>query len=182
MHQCKICFATFSRRYNLKRHVHTVHGDSRHRCEFCVSSFTRSDHLKRHIHTVHGVPQYRCGFCDSSFTRVESYNQHLKNRESCPHCNHTCCGKQALYRHIKIIHREKLYTLPSRMQDRERHPKHPLISAMDTSHIQSTAVQMKCNHIYTDSDGHYHTQDILWEDIPDNIFINTATTTGNHLF
>ena len=154
MHQCEICFATFSRRYNLKRHVHTIHADSRH----------------------------RCGFCDSSFSHIESYNQHLKNRESCPHCNYTCCGKQALYRHIKIIHREKLYTIPSTIQDSERSPIQPLISAMSTSHIQSAAVRKKCNHIYTDSDGHYHTQDNLREDIPDNIFINTVTTTGNNLF
>ena len=182
MHQCKICFATFTRSYDLKRHVHTVHGDSQYQCEFCVSSFTRSDDLKRHVHTVHGVPQYRCGFCDSSFTRVESYNQHLKNRESCPHRNLTCCGKRKLSSHMKIIHREKLYTLPSRMQDRERPPKHPLTLAMDTSHIQPTTVQKKCNHNFIDSDGHYHTQDNLREDIPDNIFINSVTTTGNNLF
>ena len=152
-----------------------------HRCEICLGVFTQRSNLLRHIRTVHGNPQYQCALCETTFTRVQYYNEHIKNRESCPHCNLTCCGKRALYSHVKVVHGEKPHPVPV-IREWERIPIQPLISAMGTSHILSAAVRKKCNHIYTDSDGHYHTQDILWEDIPDNIFINTVTTTGNPLF
>ena len=78
-----------------------------HRCEICSGVFTQRSVLKRHVHTVHGKPQHHCGLCDTTFSQLTKYNIHLKNRKNCPHCDHTCCGKRALFNHIKIIHREK---------------------------------------------------------------------------
>mmetsp|Transcript_12746 Transcript_12746/g.21811 ORF Transcript_12746/g.21811 Transcript_12746/m.21811 type:complete len:333 (-) Transcript_12746:76-1074(-) len=52
---CKLCSATFSRKYDLKRHVHTKHLPEKRdfACEFCSSKFKRREHLSVHYAHIH---------------------------------------------------------------------------------------------------------------------------------
>ena len=51
---CYTCGQTFSRKYNLQRHIDNVHKHiTSEKCETCDKIFTRKDNLTQHIKRVH---------------------------------------------------------------------------------------------------------------------------------
>ena len=52
--QCEICNKSFTRKWSLKNHIATVHGEKRSaECEICSKILVTNQALKIHIATVH---------------------------------------------------------------------------------------------------------------------------------
>jgi uncharacterized Zn-finger protein len=66
---CSICGTTFSRHYDMERHIKAVHGanEKEFTCEICQKSFARKDGLVHHKNKVHGLATIPCGICDKKF-------------------------------------------------------------------------------------------------------------------
>ena len=48
--ECQECYAKFVRKHDLKRHIRSIHSNSKpHQCPNCSLSFARADGLKRHL-------------------------------------------------------------------------------------------------------------------------------------
>lgn len=54
-YQCESCSKSFSRKFNLDRHVHLTHGNQKvvERCSFCSLTFTSCEELLSHIRRDH---------------------------------------------------------------------------------------------------------------------------------
>jgi len=83
---CKICGASFSRKYELKRHLKSTHLELRDfECPLCSSKFKRKQHLDTHHQQVHeknkGVV-FHCHLCDKKFTADSSRRRHLRSVHS----------------------------------------------------------------------------------------------------
>ena len=78
-HKCSICDNSFSRKFNLKKHIETVHdGKKPHKCSVCDYSCSRNARLKKHIEIVHERKKpHKCSICDISFSRSEILKQHI---------------------------------------------------------------------------------------------------------
>ena len=63
----------------LKRHIQTIHGDSKFECNQCEYKTTRNDHLKRHIKIKHGAPPVSTLQIDHGYTK-ESEPEKKKRR------------------------------------------------------------------------------------------------------
>eukprot|EP00184_Porphyridium_aerugineum_P000080 CAMPEP_0184707408 /NCGR_PEP_ID=MMETSP0313-20130426/37254_1 /TAXON_ID=2792 /ORGANISM="Porphyridium aerugineum, Strain SAG 1380-2" /LENGTH=369 /DNA_ID=CAMNT_0027168983 /DNA_START=1573 /DNA_END=2682 /DNA_ORIENTATION=+ len=79
--QCRFCPITFSRKYDLKRHVHTKHlPESRNfACELCSSKFKRREHLDAHYAHIHQRASVKCSHCDRLLTSESNLRRHLRN-------------------------------------------------------------------------------------------------------
>ena len=50
---CFVCHKTYSHKWNLKRHINTVHMFRAHKCHHCFKEYKRKDYLNRHLKRVH---------------------------------------------------------------------------------------------------------------------------------
>ena len=64
---CLICCKSFGRKYELKKHIATVHeGVKPFKCSNCDVSFSRKNSLTRHIASTHaGKKPLKCSICDA---------------------------------------------------------------------------------------------------------------------
>ena len=77
-HRCEMCNKSFSRRYDLQRHM-VSHSDTRpHHCHRCERRFKVAGALRQHqaVHT--GERRYHCPHCAKTFTQVGSRKRHVK--------------------------------------------------------------------------------------------------------
>lgn len=77
---CERCGKTFERRYDLRRHVTTVHDKVRaFNCSHCDMSFLQRSHLKEHISSVHEKTfSVTCDVCQLQFTSKSRLMRHHK--------------------------------------------------------------------------------------------------------
>ena len=54
---CFVCHKTYSHKWNLKRHINTVHMFKVHKCHHCYKEYKRRDYLNRHLKRVHNSSQ-----------------------------------------------------------------------------------------------------------------------------
>ena len=104
-YNCESCLKSFSRRDNLKKHIHTVHeGHKDYHCQSCGKSYFHARSLKKHIRQVHknenisiakfqiknelahnantvdeGEKDHKCSFCDKSYFHAHSLKKHIRN-------------------------------------------------------------------------------------------------------
>lgn len=79
---CNICFKSFEKEKNLRRHM-SIHSDSkRFKCEYegCNNEYKRLDHLKRHLisHSENKKP-FECNKCIMRFTNKDHLKRHIEN-------------------------------------------------------------------------------------------------------
>jgi KRAB domain-containing zinc finger protein len=100
-HVCTMgsCVEDFARRYNLTRHVLTVHGgDLPFKCDQCFHRFPTVHELKIHIAKNHHKdgPKFPCGEkgCNKSYASKENLSSHMRETHSAAY-PYICevCGK-----------------------------------------------------------------------------------------
>lgn len=54
IYKCLQCNYVAKRKDTYQRHLLVHSGERRHQCRYCLKLFTRKDNLKVHVHTYHG--------------------------------------------------------------------------------------------------------------------------------
>lgn len=122
-HRCSKCSATFTRQYDLQRHLRSVHQFLlAYQCEWCPQSFPSYYHLRDHLRTEHpDSPDVVCTVCGKNFRIKSKLKRHIKAVHEnvrdfvCLHCGKCYKDKQALFRHMRGKH--KLYESQSKRHD-----------------------------------------------------------------
>eukprot|EP00188_Purpureofilum_apyrenoidigerum_P001875 Plantae.Rhodophyta-Purpureofilum_apyrenoidigerum.ctg20846.p1 GENE.Plantae.Rhodophyta-Purpureofilum_apyrenoidigerum.ctg20846~~Plantae.Rhodophyta-Purpureofilum_apyrenoidigerum.ctg20846.p1 ORF type:complete len:304 (+),score=71.58 Plantae.Rhodophyta-Purpureofilum_apyrenoidigerum.ctg20846:65-976(+) len=112
---CHLCTSTFTARFNLNKHIRTVHENLRpFHCDVCNASFQQKCHLKQHKTTVHEHKRpYKCEICSLSFGWPAVLNKHIRLKHekqrpfSCNLCNSTFQQKTHLTQHLIALHEKK---------------------------------------------------------------------------
>jgi len=115
MFACHLCTSTFTARFNLNKHIRTVHENLRpFHCDVCNASFQQKCHLKQHKTTVHEHKRpYKCEICSLSFGWPAVLNKHIRLKHekqrpfSCNLCNSTFQQKTHLTQHLIALHEKK---------------------------------------------------------------------------
>ncbi|VTZ67691.1 C2H2 zinc finger protein Zfp, putative [Plasmodium chabaudi chabaudi] len=88
---CNVCSMVFANKKLMKRHLMSVHTDSRpYKCELCLKTYKRSDHLKKHIltHEDNKVKtKYKCAICQVEFDTPKELKEHKIRHYQCPYAN-----------------------------------------------------------------------------------------------
>jgi len=113
---CSQCERRFSSRYNLIRHVQSIHQNARaFECELCGQRFKLKNHLQVHVRLVHMREQpYTCEQCARRFATASNLRRHvleahLKTRDfTCELCPRRFTNKFNLTRHIARLHAAEL--------------------------------------------------------------------------
>ena len=85
--ECLECTRSFSRRYDLKRHVEIHHLSMRnYACQECNATFTHKGHLSQHIKCVHERRKdHVCHVCGQGFSVKSNMKRHiLRNHPGSP--------------------------------------------------------------------------------------------------
>lgn len=114
---CRRAGRTFSRRYQLVRHIRTHTLEKPFKCPTCFASFATKDRLSIHTQSAHLKSQrFQCGFCSKRFfTSADRCNHekrvHKKKRLLCSLCRSSFASTSALRNHRKRSHN---YSMESR--------------------------------------------------------------------
>uniref|UniRef100_A0A7S3A0J8 C2H2-type domain-containing protein n=1 Tax=Rhodosorus marinus TaxID=101924 RepID=A0A7S3A0J8_9RHOD len=109
---CPHCGATFKRKYEMQRHVKSIHlKEKRHTCTVCDKGFFQRSHLNVHMRTVHERKKDdMCTICGRSFATKYKVDRHVRavhNKErtfKCGHCGSTYYQNSDLKRHVRLQH------------------------------------------------------------------------------
>ncbi|KAJ8905784.1 hypothetical protein NDN08_002289 [Rhodosorus marinus] len=109
---CPHCGATFKRKYEMQRHVKSIHlKEKRHTCTVCDKGFFQRSHLTVHMRTVHERKKDDvCTICGRSFATKYKVDRHVRavhNKErtfKCVHCGSTYYQSSDLKRHVRLQH------------------------------------------------------------------------------
>ena len=134
---CEDCSATFTQKYNVERHIRSVHTkdfpypceDCDHgfrskdrlethiqnnhqtfNCKFCSISVKGLNELKKHVKQHHEKESYTCEECAQSFTRKDRLENHMENKHQdmiCEFCGLIVKGKGELQKHVKQQHKKE---------------------------------------------------------------------------
>ena len=100
---CEKCDKGFSKKFNLKEHVQSVHEGRKLLCETCGKGFVNRDSLRNHIDHIHNKfkrkSQHLCNICGKDYSKKWALDQHmgsihnegkLDKKYKCDHCNYAC--------------------------------------------------------------------------------------------
>mmetsp|Transcript_19940 Transcript_19940/g.36874 ORF Transcript_19940/g.36874 Transcript_19940/m.36874 type:complete len:123 (+) Transcript_19940:2962-3330(+) len=77
MHQG--CHKQYNSKFNLKRHVETVHFRIRkHECMTCHNKFASKQNLREHEYVHTGAKPFSCPFCNQSFRQASQLSLHKR--------------------------------------------------------------------------------------------------------
>lgn len=93
VYQCQVCAVVLKDRRNLKRHYQT-HSDIKYKCTLCDKEYNRRYEMTKHMRTIHGLQTgpapkvvkkeketkqevYTCETCEKVFTKRYKYKEHL---------------------------------------------------------------------------------------------------------
>eukprot|EP00188_Purpureofilum_apyrenoidigerum_P002487 Plantae.Rhodophyta-Purpureofilum_apyrenoidigerum.ctg25487.p1 GENE.Plantae.Rhodophyta-Purpureofilum_apyrenoidigerum.ctg25487~~Plantae.Rhodophyta-Purpureofilum_apyrenoidigerum.ctg25487.p1 ORF type:complete len:433 (-),score=58.84 Plantae.Rhodophyta-Purpureofilum_apyrenoidigerum.ctg25487:296-1594(-) len=76
---CHVCGVTFCGRYEMKRHVRTVHEKRKDfHCSPCNRSFSQKEHLNEHSRIVHALEDHlKCPTCGRPFGSFSKLSRHV---------------------------------------------------------------------------------------------------------
>ena len=84
------------------------------KCNVCFANFTKKNNLTRHMTSVHaGKKPFRCDICDYSCSQKGDLNKHVasvheeKKPFKCDICDYSCFQKGDMKRHIVSVHEGK---------------------------------------------------------------------------
>lgn len=109
---CPICNASIKRKYDVQRHIRSVHERRRDfQCTRCPQAFFRSSHLKDHMRGAHpDTSENMCPRCGKHFgmssklkRHMAAVHEHLRNFR-CEHCQKAYKENSALKRHVVRHH------------------------------------------------------------------------------
>ena len=118
---CNICAKSFSRTYDLKRHMMLIHGTRKYHteidsgekpyvCEECNDCFTCKSSLKDHIAMHIDEKPYICNECDEIFAKACDLERHLKlhgTKFACNSCEMKFSSRSKMVDHSRIHTDEK---------------------------------------------------------------------------
>ena len=106
-HKCKLCGKLFSYSHSLKRHISSVHENTKgYECDSCGKYLSDTGNLKRHVRTVHEDNKgYECGSCGKYLSDTGTLKRHVKTVHEynkgyeCKSCRKSYARKDNLKRH-----------------------------------------------------------------------------------
>mmetsp|Transcript_7608 Transcript_7608/g.23067 ORF Transcript_7608/g.23067 Transcript_7608/m.23067 type:complete len:465 (-) Transcript_7608:118-1512(-) len=112
---CGICGASFSRQYELRRHVTGVHYKRRnHGCPVCGKGFSQKGHLNEHLRLSHqGDRGHTCSVCKKKFASQSKVLRHVRavhenvSQFMCGLCGKKYKEKSYLKLHRQLMHEEQ---------------------------------------------------------------------------
>eukprot|EP00188_Purpureofilum_apyrenoidigerum_P001918 Plantae.Rhodophyta-Purpureofilum_apyrenoidigerum.ctg211.p1 GENE.Plantae.Rhodophyta-Purpureofilum_apyrenoidigerum.ctg211~~Plantae.Rhodophyta-Purpureofilum_apyrenoidigerum.ctg211.p1 ORF type:complete len:271 (+),score=20.93 Plantae.Rhodophyta-Purpureofilum_apyrenoidigerum.ctg211:737-1549(+) len=112
-YNCDLCGSTFAEKFNLNKHVRTVHEKKRpFSCHICPVTFKQKDHLKKHVMTVHERKRpFICEICGATFGWVSVLNKHVRSVHEkkrpfeCTMCHYSFQQRGHLDKHVLTAHR-----------------------------------------------------------------------------
>ena len=76
------CDKAYSSRFNLKRHVETIHQKmKKHQCSECMRWFASKQNLVEHIYTHTGDRPFECTICDQAFRQASQLSLHKRKHD-----------------------------------------------------------------------------------------------------
>ncbi|XP_067091939.1 gastrula zinc finger protein XlCGF57.1-like [Osmerus mordax] len=111
LHQCLICYKTFSEKRALVYHVRKHTGEKPYQCQQCNKRFSQSNILAVHMRTHTEEKPYPCQECSKRFGQREYLVQHMRTHTGekpfqCQECNKQYARKYTLVAHMQA-HKEK---------------------------------------------------------------------------
>uniref|UniRef100_A0A7S0BI02 C2H2-type domain-containing protein n=1 Tax=Rhodosorus marinus TaxID=101924 RepID=A0A7S0BI02_9RHOD len=111
---CASCGATFKRGYDLRRHIDTVHRQSRNfPCNQCPRTFKQKGHLNEHMRAYHSEDGgHSCSLCGKRFGIKSKLDRHISGVHlslrlfECMSCGNKYKEKHFLTRHMRKKHPE----------------------------------------------------------------------------
>ena len=104
-YECSHCFKNFTRRFNLEKHIESVHLQAKFECPICSQSFTRKDNFEQHKLNRHGDSKHVCGTCGKKFKSEWALYKHVGSGNVCDlqciYCMKTFTKSSDLKVHIK---------------------------------------------------------------------------------
>ena len=82
LYSCLQCSSKFKQKFNLTKHIKSVHNPEKFKCEQCASSFGRMDHLKRHKQMKHTLQKceecvsFVYAFSNDPFSQIKIHTNH----------------------------------------------------------------------------------------------------------
>ena len=103
--QCTHCVKTFATRYELERHIESVHLKTTFECSYCDQVFSRKDNYENHKLNHHEDSNHSCLTCKKKFKTRRALLWHLEFgiwcRLQCVVCTKSFTRKQDLVKHEK---------------------------------------------------------------------------------
>ncbi|OMJ95552.1 hypothetical protein SteCoe_961 [Stentor coeruleus] len=73
------CTCEYSTKFNLKRHVESVHLHiKKYQCNICSGYFSSKQSLKEHRHIHSGAMPFKCSVCDKFFRQASQLSLHKR--------------------------------------------------------------------------------------------------------
>lgn len=74
------CGKTFITKFNLKRHVTSVHLKSKNfKCDYCCKTFSSKQNLDEHVFIHTGEKPYVCSTCQIAFRQISQLSLHKRD-------------------------------------------------------------------------------------------------------
>ncbi|XP_046881778.1 zinc finger protein OZF-like [Hypomesus transpacificus] len=117
LHQCLICYKTFSVKKDLLSHVRRHTGKKPYQCQQCNKQFSQSSSLVLHMRTHTGEKPYQCQECSKRFAQRQHLIQHASThtREKPFQCQE--CIKQFARKHSLVAHMQRHLLTPFKCQE-----------------------------------------------------------------
>ena len=108
---CDKCDASFTGKYELKRHERSLHFGQKFSCCMCQKEFSRKDNLVIHEKIKHKavikkpIPSYQCCDCSEKFLKRSHLTRHKSSGQNhCIVCEERFCTLKQVQEHKRKLH------------------------------------------------------------------------------